>query len=136
MRPVAIIQRGWFAGARPPTSAARGRSAERRVGIALVDDVVEVLEHLPDRHPLAVEAEVLALLRLDEVERLVPVILSVELTHVAGRLGVVVAEVLRELAHGRSPCRSSYPRMSNIAVTDAPRRMNGRMIDPLPGGAL
>jgi hypothetical protein len=69
------------------------------IGIALVHDVVEVIEHLPDGHLLSVERQVLGLLPLHEIERLVLVILAVELPDVAFRLRVVVAEVLRGLLH-------------------------------------
>ena len=62
------------------------------VGIALVDDVVEMLQHLPHRHRLAIQRQVLRLLADDEVERLILMVLAIELLDVAGRFFRVVAE--------------------------------------------
>ena len=49
------------------------------VGIAVVDQRVQVLQRLPHRHRPAVQRQVVALLLQDEVERLVRVVLEVEL---------------------------------------------------------
>jgi hypothetical protein len=76
---------------------------EARVRIALVHDVVQMREHLPDRHRLAVERQVLRLLLQDEGERLVRVVAAIERPDVAARLRVVVPEVcggLCKLCHG------------------------------------
>ena len=66
---------------------------ELDIGIGVVDQRVEKVERFEDAHPPAVEAEIRVALLADEFERLMAVILPVELAHgVAG--GVVVVPVV------------------------------------------
>ena len=62
------------------------------VGVAVVDERVQVLQGLPHAHRPAVEREVLALLPEDELHRLVRVVLPVELAHGGPLFGGKVPE--------------------------------------------
>ena len=62
------------------------------VGIAVIDELIQILHRLPDTHPHPGETEVLLALGTDEVDRLVAVVELVEAAHRGARLGGVVAE--------------------------------------------
>ena len=82
------------------------------VGIAVVDQRVEVLQRLQHRHRPAVQRQVVALLPEDEVERLVRVVQAVELRDpLVGVL--VVAELVDRLRQQRTAglaCLHGAPR--------------------------
>ena len=73
------------------------------VGVAVVDQRLDELERLPDRHAPPVERQVPALLGAHEVERLVQVVEPVELVDRRARALAVVAKAVgvRGCAHGR-----------------------------------
>ena len=67
------------------------------IGVRVIDQRIEIIERLEDAHLTAVEFQKLALLALDEVVRLKPVILAIELAdRLAGRR-IVIPIILASL---------------------------------------
>ena len=77
------------------------------VGIAVVDQRVQELERLEHRHRPAVQRQVVALLLQDEVQRLVGVVLEVELRHAL--VGVLVVAELVDRLRAAGGCPSHVP---------------------------
>src|SRR5580698_5463028 len=68
------------------------------IGVAVVDERVEVVGGLPDAFPAAVQAEKFLALCQDKVEGLMRVVLSIEFGHAGVGLSVVVAELFLGLS--------------------------------------
>jgi hypothetical protein len=96
---------------------------EADVGIAVVNDVVLIVQHLPNGQPHPIEGQILGLLP-DEVERLVGVMNLIELFDAAARLGGMVPELARLLLRidrieglRMVSARSRVPRLEDDGVT-------------------
>lgn len=83
-----------------------------RIGVAVVNELVQILDRFPDAHAAPVEQEELLLFRADEFERLAHVIEPVKLPDGRPSLRPIIA---KDLTFAMGPVRS-FARAVRVAL--------------------